>query len=331
MSSEPSVSIIVVNWNVADLLDVCLRSIEAHAPSGRHIQVLVVDNASTDNSVELVRARHQNVDLIVNTANIGFARANNLALERCGAPFIMLLNPDAELLPEALESLISALETDPGVAIAGAMLLNPDGSFQRGCGGALPTLANTAWHSFRFDRLMRRRWAPPPLFYDEHDAELRAMQWVSGAAMLVRRSALEHRIFDDRFFMYAEDMELCHRMTTEGHSIRFVPHARVKHHMGASMRRQTSQAITASLVNGPRAFFRMRHGGVSVLCFDAIVFFGYLLRWTGFAVRAVLGADANARQRAHDYRRFSMVAAKLLITRRRPSAPARTPGADPAH
>src|SRR5262245_59479081 len=136
MSQSRAVSIVIVNWNVRDLLRECLRSLEEQTCLAGNVEVIVVDNGSSDGSVEMIRSEFARVRLVVNKENQGFARANNQALPLCRGRYLILLNPDTRVLDRALTRLVSWMDAHPRAGIAGCRLLNTDGSFQRWTGGS---------------------------------------------------------------------------------------------------------------------------------------------------------------------------------------------------
>ncbi|GAP35860.1 glycosyltransferase family 2 protein [Piscinibacter sakaiensis] len=294
----PRVSVIVVNWNVRALLHECLRSLYADGglPADA-LQVIVVDNASHDGSVAMVRADFPQVECIANADNVGFGRANNQVLDRCRAPFVLLLNPDTRVLPGAIASLLQVMDEDPRIAAVGARLLNADGSLQRWTGGAYPRLANVANHYLFVDRLLPRRWRLPPLYLD-HDAPRDLdVDWVSGAVMLLRGSALGGRLFDPDYFMYGEDMALCHRLKQAGGRIVYTPRASFVHYQGESMKQQQGDVLLSSL-KGPRQFYRKLRGERAVRLYDLVTVAGFGLRWAAFGLAARWRGDPALAARA---------------------------------
>src|SRR5438045_643610 len=194
----PVLSIVIVNWNVRDLLRTCLHSIreQMQLPPAAY-EVIVVDNASIDGSVEMLRREFSDVALVANPDNRGFGRANNQALSLCRGAYIVLLNPDTEVLDHALDRMVLHLEGAPRVAALGCRLLNSDGSLQRWTAGAFPTLWNLMCHFLFLDWVLPRPLRPQPLFLDRdvrHDFE---PEWVSGACMALRREALGDTIFNE--------------------------------------------------------------------------------------------------------------------------------------
>ena len=228
----PRVSAIVVSYNTRDHLLRCLEALLAS--TGVSLEAILVDNASTDGSVEAVRARFPEVRIIANAANLGFSRANNLGLRAARGPYALVVNSDCEVRPGAVETLCAVLEARPGVAIAGPRTVGADGAPQVSFGPSLTPLAE-----WRQGRLVRGVKA------GEATALSRAMalaqreqepDWVSAACFLARRAVLDAvGGFDESFFLYEEDVDLCVRVRQAGGRILYTPKAEVVHHLGRSM------------------------------------------------------------------------------------------------
>lgn len=307
-------SIIVVNWNVCDLLESCLLSIEKNI--GLHseqFEVLIVDNHSADNSVEMVRSKFPHFKLIANEDNRGFARANNQAFLQCKGDFTLLLNPDTEIREEAIPRMLKIMRETPDAGILGAKLSNADGSFQRSSGGALPTLYNVAWHYLFLNQIMPTKWAPPPTFLIEDLPGTKDIGWVSGAALMISREATGSSIFDDQFFMYGEDLELCDRVQRSGKRVMYTSEATVMHHLRQSLAKHTSEDLLASAVKGNRGYFQIRHGRLKTWFYDLILTTGYAIRWTCFALLSRLKSDPEYEQKLITSRRYARVSFKSLL------------------
>lgn len=238
MTQGPRVSAVVVSYNTRDHLLRCLASLESVLLP---LEVVVVDNASGDGSAEAVAERFPATRIVRNDENLGFARASNQGLRRCGAPYVLLLNSDAEVRPGAVEALAGLLDARPRVGAVGPRTLSPDGSVQVSFGPPL-----TPWGEWRQRRLLRGVRARRP------DALRRAAEraggerepaWVSGACLLARRQALDQvGGFDEGFFLYEEDVDLCRRLRQAGWTILFTPAAEVVHHVGRSMARDPDRS-----------------------------------------------------------------------------------------
>jgi hypothetical protein len=227
-STGPSVSVIIVSYNCRDYLDRCLAALEALA--GVEHEVIVVDNASTDGTVESLRPRWPGVRWIVNRDNAGFARANNQGFAVARAPYWLVLNPDTEVRAGAIPALLAYIGAEPRVAVVGPEIERPEGGFERSA-GFVPTLPRECVETFLLFRLGARGTSlrgpvrgPTPV------------EWLSGCAFLVRADAArEVGVFDERFFMYSEDLDWCYRFGLAGWSVVYLPGPRVLHHRGASV------------------------------------------------------------------------------------------------
>ncbi len=228
------VEIIIVSHNTSDELDACLASVYAHPPD-RLDRVVVVDNASTDNTVARARARWSQAHVVALEHNIGFGAANNVALREPGPPLVLLLNSDTIVPAGAIERLVGRLEAT-GVVAAGPRLVDADG-FPEVSFGPMLTPLGEARQAVR-QRLAARRDRFSRRYIQRLVADERQVDWVSGACLLVRRAAiLRAGLFDERFFMYEEDVDLCAALRANGGRILFTPAAEITHLRGRSVRR----------------------------------------------------------------------------------------------
>ncbi len=248
-------SIIIVSWNTRDLLLKCLHSIFNH-PTGNPLEVWVVDNASSDGSVQMVRESFPQVHLIVNQKNLGFAAANNQAIRHSAGDYLLLLNPDTEVKPSALEELIRFMEDHPKAGAAGPRLLNPDGSLQTSVYPA-PTLSREFWRLFHLDSIK------PYGSYRMKEWDLttpRVVDVLLGACMILREEALKQvGYLDEDFFMYSEEVDLCYRLKRTGWLCYWVPQAEVVHFGGQSTS-QIEGEMFQRLYQSKLLYFRKHHG-----------------------------------------------------------------------
>ena len=249
------ISIIIVSWNTAGLLENCLASILANPPISP-FQSWVVDNASTDDSPQMVREKFPQVHLIENRENVGFARANNQAIQQCTGKYILLLNPDTVVAPGALPALVDFLDKHPEAGAVGARILNPDSSLQISS-HPRPTLSRELWRLFHLDRIS------PYAEYTLTKWETNQAQEVDvlmGACLLLRKEVLDQVGFlDEDYFMYSEEVDLCYRIQRAGWRLFWVPQAEVVHFGGQS----TQQAPTEMFLNlyhGKIKYFRKHNG-----------------------------------------------------------------------
>jgi N-acetylglucosaminyl-diphospho-decaprenol L-rhamnosyltransferase len=255
------VSFLVVSWNVRDLLRRALTSVLADA-EGIESEIILVDNASGDGTVEMVRAEFRRVQLIGNADNRGFSGANNQALAIAQGRYFFLLNPDAELLPGATNALLECMDADPRVGIAGPQLLNPDQTVQSSR-RRFPTFVTALLESTRLQqRFPQNRWLNRYYLLDSRDDAAQEVDWVVGAALFVRRQVYEQLGgLDERFFMYSEELDWCYRAKRAGWHIAYFPRARVIHHEG----RSSEQVVAARDIyfhSSKIRFFRKHHGAL---------------------------------------------------------------------
>jgi len=307
-----AVSIIIVNWNVRELLRACLQSLrdEAGLPAAQ-MQVIVVDNASVDGSAAMVAAEFPEVALVANTDNVGFGRANNQVLPDCTGRHVLLLNPDTKVLDGAIGKLVALMDAQPAVAVAGCRLLNGDGTLQRWTGGAYPRLLNLVNHYFFLDRLLPSSMRPMPLYLDRDVPEDMAVDWVSGACMILRGSALDGKLFNPDYFMYGEDMELCHRLKMAGGQVVYTPRASIVHYQGESMKQQQGDVLLSSL-KGPRQFYRQMRGGRGLWLYDLVTTGGFGLRWALFSLGNLLRPGRGLGEKARSSRDMMQRAWRIL-------------------
>jgi len=233
-----TISSIIVNYNAGPLLRGCVDSL-LNCP--REVEIIVVDNASTDGSLNALQGLPR-IQIIKNQTNLGFAVACNQGARIASAPLMLFLNPDCSFKPDALAGLLDALNVDDRVGMVGGLLVNEDGSEQGGGRRAIPTPWRSFVRAFGLHRFAHR-W--PKLFYDFHlhkqplpdrPVEVEA---ISGACMLVRREAVaDVGLWDEGYFLHCEDLDWCMRFRQKGWKILFVPSARVTHALGVCGRRR---------------------------------------------------------------------------------------------
>lgn len=252
----PDISIIVVNWNTRDLLADCLRSL-FRTIQGPGFDVWVVDNGSTDGSVEMVRQAFPQVELVVNEENEGFARANNRAIDQSAGRYVLLFNSDAQATPGAVRALFELAEAEPSAGVVGARLLNADGSFQASH-TPFPTLGQEFLMLTGLGRLVLGSQYPSR--GPEVDRGPQVVDYVEGACMLARRRAIEEvGGLDEGYFMYAEEVDWCYTMKQAGWQIWYQPAARVLHLGGGSSQHRLPQR-EADLYRSRVRFFRKHYG-----------------------------------------------------------------------
>lgn len=295
----PDLSIIIVNWNVRELLRHCLHSIDTHR-DGLSVEVIVVDSSSTDGSVEMIAAEFPWVHLVPCDENVGFPRGNNIGLKRAGGRNILLLNPDTVVTDKALSLMLDYLAAHPDIGALGPQLLNPDGTVQSSR-RRFPTLVTgfleSTWLEGLAPGMLRRYYA-----LDLPDDMTADVDWVTGACILVPRDVYEEvGGLDEGYFMYSEELDWCRRIKETGRRVVYFPPARVIHHVGKS----SEQAVTARHINFQRAklrYFRKYHGRTAAASLRVVLLANYAWQLALETVKAVLGSKpALRRQRARAY------------------------------
>lgn len=230
-------SIIIVSYNTADQIGRCLDSIAAAACCPQ--EVIVVDNASTDDGATLIGKNNPSVRLMVNTKNRGFAAANNQALAVCRGDFILFLNPDTEVQPEALRRVMAYMEKNPHIGLAGPKIVNPDGSLQESI-------------SYRY---------PGQKHAGEELQGLKGdIACVLGAAMIARQESIKKvGGFDEDFFLYGEDQDLCLRIRKTGYEIGFIASASILHLGGQSERATPTIELWRKKTRAEYLFYRKHY------------------------------------------------------------------------
>ena len=244
---SPDLSVVIVNFNAGPGLAACLSSL-ARGLRGLSWHAVVVDNASTDGSGASAENAGQAVKLLRQRSNSGFAVAANRGAREAQGRILLFLNPDCELIDGALgDELIRLFEADPKCGAIGPGILSPDGSLQgsaRGDPNILTGLfGRSSWLTARFpdSRIARRNVVPASMPPGQHRREV---DWVSGACLLVRRSAFEEvNGFDERYFLFWEDADLCRRLRVAGHTVSYAPAIVARHAVGTSRRSVPSLAI----------------------------------------------------------------------------------------
>lgn len=213
------VSIIILSYNASELLKTCLTSVYRHSDP-RETEVIVVDNASQDNNVEVVKKNFSKVTLIENTSNVGFAKGCNLGAKYAKGDYFLFLNSDAEFLQNPLPEMVKTFEEFPHAGIVGGLLYNPNGSLQRSF-GKFYTLERVGVMLFGGDSAELKRY---------HSTTISETDWVSGGFMMIRKDVFEKvNGFNESYFMYIEDMDLCYRVKKLGFQVLINPRVSVKH------------------------------------------------------------------------------------------------------
>lgn len=291
---ELGLTISVVSHNSRDLLKTCLRSIYQKA-EGIRFEVVVVDNGSTDGSVEMVQKDFPQVKLIQNQENLGFARANNQAIKHSKGRYILLFNPDSIFKNGSLNETVKFMDSHPEVGILGSKILNSDGTIQES-NASFPNLFTEFLRVFQVKKIIAsmklrkkigQKWSRllgstiREYFRVYWDSErIRQVDWVTGACLMVKRKAIEDvGLLDENFFMYYEDADWCYRMRQRGWRVYYYPFLEVVHYVGKADV-EFSQRVFIERHKSMYHYFQ-KHAGKTVL---------FLLRlfvWSGLGLRSM--------------------------------------------
>ncbi|HEY5494308.1 MAG TPA: glycosyltransferase family 2 protein [Candidatus Anoxymicrobiaceae bacterium] len=236
------VAAVIINRNTREFLRACLQTLQAQDFSGG-ISIWVVDNGSTDGSPQMVLGEFPEANLVWNDANVGYSKACNQGIGNTREPYVFIMNSDTALSSDTVSHLVSYLERNPECGLAAPLLRNSDGSLQYSCRD-FPSITTAFVHAFvGLIKGENRRSAGYKKMTWDHEQEAQ-VDWVSGAFMAGRREALDEiGGFDEGYFMYVEDVDLCWRLWQAGWSVGFVPRGEVYHHIGMA-----SRAVPARMV-----------------------------------------------------------------------------------
>ena len=263
-------SIVIVSWNVRGELIRCLRSIEQNPP-GCPYEVIVADNGSKDGTVDCLRHDFPQVKLLANGKNLGFAAANNMAIREASGEYLLLLNPDTQVLQYSLDRLLEWTQAHPDIGICGPKLLNPDGSIQESV-RRFPTFRAALYrytflNYFGLFRHAHRQWMAKQFDYSRPQE----VEQVMGAALLIPRKVLDAvGLLDETFFMYYEEVDLCRRVINKGWKVVYFPDSQIIHLGGKSSDQIPAQVQfmrICSLLN----YFRKHRDPLQVVFFSVIL------------------------------------------------------------
>lgn len=287
-------SVVILNWNTCEMLEKCLRSLECPQP-GIVFEVLVVDNASADRSREMVQTLFPSVRLLVNPKNIGFGAGNNTAIPHAKGRYVLFLNSDTVVLEGALAELVRYADSRSEVGVVGAKLLNGDGSLQYSC-RRYPNLAHGFFRNTPLGRLFpHNKFASDYLMLDFDHLTPRDVDWVSGAALMIRSELLQVLGgFDEDFFMYCEDVDLCWRVNhlprakaenspaeeTACWRVAYNPYAVIYHLIGKSSE-QVPTRMTYEFHRSQYLFYKKHYAATMPFLLRPVIPIGIMLRASG--------------------------------------------------
>ncbi len=286
-------SIIIVSYNTRELLRECLSSL-LYWSEGLACEVIVVDNASDDGSEGMVRAEFPTVQVIQSGSNLGFGRANNLGLQQARGEYVWFLNSDTRSIHNAARVLCDYLDQHPDAGAVGGNLLDADQQAAHSFG----PLHNVWWELADLLPTAWKRSLRGPYSTFNYDPEPRRVGYLSGADLMVRRALVVPVGFDPDFFMYYEDMELCHRIRRAGYRIVSVPRARVIHLAGQS--NNVSAKKLQMLLESKYTYYAKTHG-------ERYARMVYLLLQAGYSIHVLIGQFGGDIEKRRQYNTWRMV------------------------
>jgi len=304
------ISVVIVGWNAKHYLELCLESL-AEAPPRRSMEVLVIDNASTDDSVEMIEAKFPWAKLIKSEENLGFAKGNNVAIRQCKGRYIALVNPDVIVFPGCLDTLADFLDQNPKVGNVGPRVFNPDMTQQSTC-RRFPTLWNNFCSVTRLERIFKASYffAGEHMFYFPHDRML-AVDVIVGCFSMIRREAFDDvGLLDEGLFMYGDDVDWCRRARNAGWQVIFCPEARAIHDQGKT----TAPFPVRFAVAQQRSvlhYWKKHHTFLGVLGIRSLMFFRHLPRYVVAGLTSLAFPRKNSESEVR--KRVSAACLKQLV------------------
>lgn len=297
MTAPVRLSVILINLNTRDFLQACLRSMKSRL-SDPSFEVILVDNGSTDGSLEMVQSEFPEVRVFPQGKNLGFTRANNIGLREARGQYLLVLNSDTEIIGDALEKMCDYMDAHPDVGALGPKLLNPDGTRQLSC-RRFPSYRTALFHRYSLlTRLFpRNRFSAEYLMTGISDDEACETDWVSGAALLTRRETIEQvGLFDEDYFIYAEDVDWCYRMKQAGWRVVYFPSAHILHHIGRATRKIAFR-MTYERHRSMWLFYR-KHYSRGIVLLDAATWLGIVWRCGFMILKNAIGVVFGSERRA---------------------------------
>jgi GT2 family glycosyltransferase len=307
-SGEPEISVIIVSWNARKFLEECLESLSRGI--SRMCEVIVVDNASTDGSPEMIADRFPWVTVIETGENLGFSKGNNLGIRRSRGKYLALINSDVKVLPGCLDELAAFLDSNPGAGMVGPRVMYGDRRQQSSC-RRFPNLWNNACEVFYLNKLFPQSefFAGEHMFYFSYD-QTREVEVLVGCFILARRDAVnQFGLLDEDFWMYGEDLDWCRRCNESGWKVMFHPGAEAIHYCGGSsandpVRFEVAQQ-QARLQLWAKHHSRLEQWGLMVL-----LTFQCSFRLLGAGLKTLVGRKES--QSAATHRRMQVACLRVL-------------------
>ncbi len=288
------VSIIIVSWNVADLLTACLHSLQA-SDSAITCEIIVVDSASTDDTVARVQRDFPDVMLLPQTENLGFTRCNNIGLAHATGRHLFLLNPDTEIIGEAVGVMVRYLDTHPEVGIVGPYTLNTDRTSQS-TRRRFPTPALAFFESTWLQPYTPKAWLDRYYVIDRDDHDTFEVDWVQGSALMARREVYEQiGGLDERYTMFFEELDWCKRAKDADWQVVYIGSAQIVHHGGKS----TDQVTARKHIYFQRSklhYFGKHHGAGIAFILRLFLLISYGVQLIIEGVKSLLGSKPVMRR-----------------------------------
>jgi GT2 family glycosyltransferase len=286
--TSSSVSIIIVSYDCCELLVGCLSSLEEDVLHHGY-EVIVVDNGSHDGTVETIAERFPWVEVVAIGKNVGFSRANNLALERASGRHLLLLNPDTVVPKGALDAALHALDAHADVGMLGVRLVQPSGELDHACKRGFPTPAGALYYFLGLGRRRRSRFGQYTAAHVADD-QVAFVDAINGAFMLVRREAIAAvGLLDEHYWLYMEDLDWCYRFWQSGWKILYWPGATVTHLKGGSSGGRRKWKANYAFHRGMWLFYRKHYAPSRPTVLNSVVFIAIWLKLGVSAARSVVG------------------------------------------
>lgn len=272
------VSIIIVNYNTKELTRNCLNSVYEKIKD-INFEIIVIDNASSDGSQEMIKNEFKDVILIESKENLGFGRANNLGMETAKGKYVFLLNSDTILLNNAVKIFFDYMEKNEKVGVCGGNLYNEDMTEQASYGN-FPKLSQQLLSTFLFHRLFPEFYRKKFATADGNVTKETSIDFICGADMFINKNVLEEvGNFDKDFFMYYEETELCYRIRKSGYDIRIIPDVKIIHLCGKSTGDNISDKKFLMVEESKYKYFKKRYGNTGYFIIKKLIYLSYIIKY----------------------------------------------------
>jgi GT2 family glycosyltransferase/lipopolysaccharide/colanic/teichoic acid biosynthesis glycosyltransferase len=283
-----TISVIIVNYNVKEYLAQLLLSLERALQTISH-EIIIVDNHSIDGSVQFLKDKNFKVRIIENDENLGFGRANNQALKICKGKYVVLINPDTVVQENTFSRMIDFFDNTPDASVATCKIIDPAGNFSVDCRHSIPTPSVALWKVLGLSKLFpkSRIFGQYNMTYLNSD-QTYSIPAISGSFMMMKKEVLDQvGLFDEQFFMYCEDIDLCHRITQAGFKIYYFPETQIIHYKGESTKKDNLDYVK-TFNKSLYQFFQKYYAPKSIFLFRWLVMIGILLRGAFIYVKSFL-------------------------------------------